>query len=205
MPRPNSVMVLRNALAEANEDKSVANIPWLLGLLDLVVEELPLEKQLIVGGEAIAELAEIHFSRSWLAMEEWQNYEQHKVLSIAEGLFAGLLHTSTNLSIDDLVESRLGNDYPAIFQVGIEPLSPAEEIEISREIESKSHDEDISQWVEIIRNYLHGVSKKRVSLRDLVRDTQLNLAAVFLGLLHGGFVIQQSKFYDLDSLVVLVR
>ncbi len=61
MLKRNSIIVLRSAIAEAKEDKPVADIPWLLNIFDLVIEDLPLEQQLRVGGEAIASIAEIYY------------------------------------------------------------------------------------------------------------------------------------------------
>lgn len=204
MPKRNSIVVLRKAIAEAAEDRPVADIRWLLNLFDLVIEDLPLEQQLSFGGEAIASIAEIYQERSLLAMEEWENYQQNKVLSLAEGLLAGLVHTSTSLSLADLVESKLPNDYPILHQVN-QVLSAPEQIEIGEEIESLSHDENLGEWIDIIRDYLSGLNQKQVNLVDIVNGTKLNLAKVFLGLLHGEFIIKQVEFYDLDSLVVLTN
>ena len=76
---------------------------------------------------------------------------------------------------------------------------------LESDVISLAHDEDINEWSEIVRDYLGQQRKKQVNLVDIVNGTKLNLAKVFLGLLHGEFKMVQTDFYDLTSLLVTLE
>ena len=129
--------------------------------------------------------------------------------------FSNFLSSFTQQSISTnfltkYLQPQIRADYQREITISIKFLSATEALDelaedlIESEIFNLAHDEDISEWSEIVRDYLGQQRKKRVSLVDIVNGTKLNLAKVFLGLLHGEFMLIQTDFYDLTSLWVIL-
>lgn len=61
-----------------------------------------------------------------------------------------------------------------------------------------SHVEDVSGWVSAIAEYLEG-AKGAVSFEELVKGLRMPVVAVWLGVLLGGFRVEQrGKFYGCE-------
>ena len=116
----------------------------------------------------------------------------------------------STLFLKQYLRPQVRAKYSLLSTVRIKSLTPVEVVNefdldlLESEVISLAHDEDISEWSEIVRDYLGQQRKKRVSLVDIVNGTKLNLAKVFLGLLHGEFMLIQTDFYDLTSLWVIL-
>ena len=133
--------------------------------------------------------------------------------TLVDSSFSQFLVSLTQQSVSTLflqqyLQPQVKPKYKRESTVRIESLTPVEAVNefdldlLESEIISLAHDEDIAQWSEIVRDYLGRERKKRVSLVDLVNGTKLNLAKVFLAVLHGDFIVSQQQFYDLSSLIV---
>lgn len=116
----------------------------------------------------------------------------------------------STLFLKQYLRPQVRAKYSLLSTVRIKSLTPVEVVNefdldlLESEVISLAHDEDIGEWSEIVRDYLGQQIKKRVSLVDIVNGTKLNLAKVFLGLLHGEFMLIQTDFYDLTSLWVIL-
>lgn len=218
--------ILWQELEDAADLPEEADLIALCQLLDQAISLVPENLHLLVAGEAFVQLAGIYASRATALLDAW---ERSRSLSgpmlTAQGLADLLVRQSMRVDLSDLIEVpehkyvRSGNS-----------LRPAEEdliagvvdkntlLEVLEQEEASSdnevtkakafavaHAENISAWVEVITRWFTARSSTEpVSLPQLQQELGMPLVEVWLGLLLGGFQLEQctDDFYDLGGILV---
>jgi hypothetical protein len=208
---------LWQSLETAAQFPETADVRSLCWMLELSIAEQPLNEQLQMGGNAIAQLADVFAARAELLITNWkQQYDPSEPvidLNDCSELFVQSLH----LEMDELFEEPEGVCYPEQRRspckaeqslVGeVEKatlLSFVDELELSEaelteQVQDLAHDEPIMEWVEAIQGFLSQQPLgQAVSFVELMRSLALPKVAVWLGLLHGqDWQLQQTgEFYD---------
>ena len=196
-----------SALASALDEPEQANISLMCASLDQHLQGRSPHEQLRVAGDAIKDMAEVCFQRAELMIQGWEDRYNSEGPVLDEDFLAGMIQQTMFLDVSDLCrqpksrKSRHGfTGNPVESVVGEiskdSVLEFVDELESGEEVALKvSHVEDVGVWVGAIREYLEG-AKGAVSFVELVEGVRLPMVAVWIGLLLGGFKIEQTgEFY----------
>ncbi|WP_242055669.1 hypothetical protein [Nostoc flagelliforme] len=131
---------------------------------------------------------------------------------ISTDLFAGLVRTTMHLDLDDLIEPETPQTFkphgPHQFshftESGDSVAAPVEKANVLamldqvttlEDVRNLASDEDVPKWQSAIANYLIN-AKDEISLVKLQRALEMPMVEVWLGLLLGGFTLEQrGDFY----------
>lgn len=168
--------------------------------------------QLELAAEAIHEMAELHTLRADAIFEELR-YSPDDEPVLSDDFLADLFVQERPLDLGDLIIEpelyvRSPSEKPdeiegtvveyldkAEVLAAIEPKSKAEELSGEDITLSVSHVEEVGAWVGAIREFLES-EKDPVLFSDLVRGLGLVPVAVLIGVLLGGFRVEQrGEFY----------
>ncbi|WP_256091385.1 hypothetical protein [Nostoc sp. KVJ20] len=132
---------------------------------------------------------------------------------VSTDLFAGLVRTTMHLDLDDLIEPQTPQTFrphgPHQFSHSTEEgdsvaapvekanvLAMLDEVTTLEDVRNLASDEDVQKWQNAIANYLINV-KDEISLVKLQRVLEMPMIEVWLGLLLGGFALEQrGDFYN---------
>ena len=189
-----------------------ANILELWQQFEVVMAELPWREQLRMGGEVLAQLAEICEAKSEVLWDDWQdaNNSDGPVMDgdWLRGLtrqtqeidFSELVQRSGNLSVsgqDDVADddSIAGEIDKAAVLAFVDKLTLEEAKEKALAV---SHAEDVSAWVAAISTKRKPVPQQLIELQQ---QLQMPLIEVWIGLLLGGFQLEQrGDFYEVEGI-----
>ena len=202
-----------SVLASAFDEPEQADIALMCESLDLYLEGRTHREQLRVAGDAIKDMAEVCFQRAELLIQDWEDRHNTQGPVLDDDFLAGMVQETMFLDVSDLCrqpksrKSRQGfTGVPVESVVG--EVSKADVLEFVDGLESgeavalkSSHEEDVSGWVSAISQYLEGI-EGAVSFAELVKGLGMPAVAVLIGVLLGGFRLEQrSGFYRSDVLV----
>jgi hypothetical protein len=154
-------------------------------------------------------MAEVYALRAEAWFEELR-YSPDDEPVLDDGMFADLIRQSMSLDLGDLVAEPELYVRSASAKSEVEAGSVVayrDKDEVLAEMESEvqdgetialgaSHDENVSEWVGAIQGYLER-AEGVVSFSELVRELGMSVMVVWLGILLGGFEVQQAGgFYD---------
>ena len=197
-----------SALASALDEPEQADISLMCASLDQHLQGRSPHEQLRVAGDAIKDMAEVCLQRAELMIQGWEERYNSEGPVLDEDFLAGMVQQTMFLDVSDLCrqpKSRkrrqgfTGNPIESVVgEVSKDSvLEFVDELESGEAIALKvSHVEDVSSWVSAIREYLEG-TKGAVSFVELVQGLGLVPVAVLIGVLLGGFRMEQrGGFYD---------
>ena len=197
-----------SALASALDKQEQADITWMFESLDQYLQGRSHHEQLRVAGDAIKDMAEVCLQRAELMIQGWEERYNSEGPVLDEDFLAGLTQQTMHLDISDLCrQPKSRKKLQGFTGVPVESIvgeiSKDEVLEFVDELESgeavavgASHVEDVSGWVNAIGEYLEGF-EGAVMFGDLVEGLGLPVVAVLIGLLLGGFRVEQrGGFYE---------
>ena len=183
---------LWQAIATAENLPYTLNLSNLLQDLDRTILDLPLERQLEVGSQAIASIASIIQTRSRYLLEDWNG---GIALLLPEDAFTGLVRQSLHLDLSQLIESAAE---PAIARqkpskqvdtisstaqvVDKQEILQMLEAEVTQARSTIAYDEAISKWDAAIATSVQ-TTTDGLSVQTLARELKLTLGEVWLTLL----------------------
>jgi hypothetical protein len=187
--------------------------------LDAELENLPVEAQLSTAAAAFYQIADILKTRAQVLLENVRAQNDVEGPVINTGIFAGLVRTTMQLDLDDLIEEPAPQTFrphgPHQFSQVAEShdsvAAPVEkenvlamlEIQTVEDVHLLAGDEDVDKWQRAIANYLAQV-KDEITLTKLQRGLKMPMVEVWLGLLLGGFTLEQrGDFYDSKNVWVV--
>jgi hypothetical protein len=184
--------------------------------LDTELENLSTEAQLSTAAEPFYQIADILKSRAESILQDVRAQNDTDGPIVSTDLFAGLVRTTMHLDLDDLIEPQTPQTFkphgPHQFssptELGDSLVAPVEkanvlamldEVTTLEDVRNLASDEDVEKWqsaiVSAIANHLINV-KDEISLVKLQRVLQMPMVEVWLGLLLGGFTLEQrGDFY----------
>ncbi|MBN3924180.1 hypothetical protein [Nostoc sp. NMS4] len=205
-------LTIWDVLDELSESPATSTLAPMWECLDAELEKLPLEAQLLTAALAFTQIADILKSRAEVLLQDTRDRNSLLGPVVSTDLFAGLVRTTMHLDLDDLIEPQTPQTFkphgPHQFsspnQEGDSVAAPVEkanvlamldEVTTLEDVRNLASDEDVEKWQSAIANYLINV-KDEISLVKLQRVLQMPMVEVWLGLLLGGFTLEQrGDFY----------
>ncbi|MGG6262868.1 hypothetical protein ACQ4M3_29265 [Leptolyngbya sp. AN03gr2] len=204
-------------LEEATEAPRFVNFELLWSLLERAIAPLPQAQQLRIAGTAIEQMAEIVRLRSTLLISEWEAahsgvYQEAPTIEMA--LVDAWVRQSMTVNLEAFMEQPRTSRRRQI-KVKLAPtdsiageVEPTALVQMVEQIEQEQNaanlvrslagEEDIAAWSSRIYQWLlnHPI-ESAISLQDLWQQLEMPWIEMWLGLLLGGFNLQQSgPFYD---------
>lgn len=212
-------LTIWDILDEMSEAPATSTLAPVWECLDAELEDLPVEAQLSTAAAAFYQIADILKSRAELLLEDIRAQNDVEGPVISTNIFAGLVRTTMQLDLDDLIEepaaqtfrphgphqfSHPGESYDSVAApVEKENVLAMLEIQTVEDVHRLAGDEDVDKWQSAIANYLVNV-KDEIALTKLQRKLKMPMVEVWLGLLLGGFTLEQrGDFYDSKSVWVV--
>jgi hypothetical protein len=205
-------MTIWDVLDELSESPTTSTLAPMWECLDAELEKLPLEAQLLTAALAFSQIADILKSRAEVLLQDTRDRNSLLGPVVSTDLFAGLVRTTMHLDLDDLIEPQTPQTFkphgPHQFSHSTESgdsvaapvekanvLAMLDEVTTLEDVRNLASDEDVEKWQSAIANYLINV-KDEISLVKLQRVLQMPMVEVWLGLLLGGFTLEQrGDFY----------
>ena len=213
-------LTIWDVLDELSESPPTSSLDAMWDCLDAELENLPLEAQLSTAGIAFSQIADILKSRAEVLLQDTRDGlrpavgDRNSLLGpiVSTDLFTGLVRTTMHLDLDDLIEPETPQTFkphgPHQFSYPTEDgdsvaapvkkanvLAMLDEVTTLEDVRNLASDEDVEKWHSAITNYLINV-KDEISLVKLQRVLQMPMVEVWLGLLLGGFTLEQrGDFY----------
>ncbi|MFQ4144425.1 hypothetical protein [Chlorogloeopsis sp. ULAP02] len=208
---------LLDEMSEAPLTSSLARV-W--DCLDVELENLSTEEQLSTAAAAFYQIADILKSRADLLLEDVRSGNSPDGPVISSDIFAGLVRTTMRLELEDLLEPPIEQTFrphgPHQFSHTVQNsesvaapvekenvLAMLEEVTCVEDVHKLAGDEDVGRWLGAIGLYL-AQTKDEISLVRLQCALKMPMVEVWLGLLLGGFLLEQrGDFYSSEDIWVI--
>ena len=202
---------LGDAFDDAADMPEAANILELWQQFEVVMEELPWREQLRMGGEVLAQLAEICEAKSEILWEDWQDANNSDGPVMDGDWLRGLTRQTQEIDFSELVQRSncsikgqddISDDESVVGEVDKDTLlAVLEELTLEEAKEKAlavSHSEDVSAWVAKISINRRAVPQRLIELQQQLR---MPLIEVWIAALLGGFHLEQrGGFYDVQDI-----
>lgn len=195
------------------------NLKRLCELLDWAITQLPEAQQLEVAGRAIEQMAEIYALRFNLLMGVWEEADSiaEEVLPVIDlEVLEAWVRQSMAVDLDALVDqpkskrnrgtqtldptdSAVAVVEPEVMLQMVEQIEAEEQNQMIRQL---AGEEDPVKWSAAIAQWLHTHAVGQpVCLVDFYQELEMPLVEVWIGLLLGGFELEQrGGFYELPGI-----
>ncbi|OUL29668.1 hypothetical protein BV378_05720 [Nostoc sp. RF31YmG] len=188
--------------------------------LDTELPDLSAEVQLETAAVAFNQIADILKSRAVMLLQDVRDRNHPDGPMISTDIFAGLVRTTMHLDLDDLIEPTVPQTFklhgPHQFsntaEQGDSVVAPVEkakvlemleEVRTVEDVHKLAGDEDVHKWQNAIARYLADIQDE-ISLPQLQRALNMPIVEVWLGLLLGGFTLEQrGDFYHSQNVWVI--
>lgn len=196
---------LKVILREAQSDLEGFDLRLLWNTLEQELIALPNSDQLRLAGLVVAELAEIYQAKAAQIFDDWEEGYNTDGPIPTDGLLEGIrVRQSQHVDVSTLVRSRRRQiEKAAVYQPDsvAQPTDKATILAIADQVEAArplavAHVEDVSAWVKAISFYLRQQSATAIPLTQLQQALDLSIVEIWLGLLLGGYQLEQrGEFY----------
>ncbi|MBD2214387.1 hypothetical protein H6G27_31695 [Nostoc linckia FACHB-104] len=189
---------------------------------DTELQDLPVEAQLETAAVAFNQIADILKSRAVMLLQDVREINSLEGPIVSTSIFAGLVRTTMQLDLDDLIEPPIAQTFkphgPHQFSntgsQGDSVVAPVEkekvlemleEVRTVEDVHKLAGDEDVHKWQTAIARYLAN-NKDEISLPQLQNALKMPIVEVWLGLLLGGFTVEQrGDFYQNQNIWVITN
>jgi hypothetical protein len=204
---------LWDVISTARQTPKDANFLMVFQLLDLTLADLDMRSQLRVAGEAVCQIADLFCDRSSFLFEELHSHSVNGEPIMDDDAFDRYVRQSMVVDFDQFIEplqslprkipeqAKSGNsiageiDKEVLIQVLEQESLLSFEDEFERAV-STAYAENVSDWIEAIAHCIANNSSP-LRLMDLQKTLQLPIVETWLGLLLGGFKLEQrGSFYN---------
>ncbi|QLE59734.1 hypothetical protein [Nostoc sp. TCL26-01] len=214
-------LTIWDILDEMSEAPVTSSLSPVWECLDTELKSLSVEAQLSTAAAAFYQIADILNSRAELLLSDVRAQNDVEGPVISTLLFAGLVRTTMQLDLDDLIEEPAQQTFrphwPHQFSHAAESHNsvavPVEkenvlamlEIQTVEDVHRLAGDEDVQKWQSAIAHYLAQV-KDEITLTKLQSRLRMPMVEVWLGLLLGGFTLEQrGDFYNSQDIWVIAN
>lgn len=202
-------------LRRAQQMPETVEVMQILDTMEDTAAQLPEAARLRFAGEALLQIAELCAARATVLMTEWE--EAYRDPVVQQGFFTDLVRQTMAVDLSDLMEpdpprkprtkrSKSGEteemsivalvDKETVLALAEQWEAEAVEVGRNQDVWAIAHNEDVSQWIQIIIQELPDQTNTKVSFTELCDRLGLSWVEVWLGLLLGGFELEQSgEFY----------
>lgn len=226
MRRQQLELELWRSLEVASRFPETANLRSLCDILEQVLFNRPLAEQLRVVGDVLVQLSEVCAARSQLMISTWEHRHTPSEPIVDLSNYVDLFVQSLSLDVAELFEEPEPVQYPANRKQKL-PLyandsvvgtvdkstllnmlselskeTTLNEIELAEQIKSLAHGENVKEWSGAIAESFESLNKT-VRLVELQQALRIPMVEVWLGLLLGGYELEQrGEFYDTQNVWV---
>ena len=201
-------------LQQAQQMPEAINVAQMLDAVEATAAQLPEAERLRFAGDALLQIAELCAARAGALMTQWE--ETHRDPIIDHGFFADVVRQTMAVDLSDLmeparrrkprtkriklIEIQAGSIVAPVDKTAV--LALVEQLEIEAEIQKQqglaiASDEDVTRWISEIAQWLQAVPEDLVSFAQLCHGLQMPWVEVWMGLLWGGFELEQvGEFYQ---------
>jgi len=205
---------LWDQLRLAQQAPEAINLAQMLDAVEATAAQLPEAQRLRFAGDALLQIAELCAARAGALMTQWE--ETHRDPIIDHGFFADVVRQTMAVDLSDLmeparrrkprtkriklIEIQAGSIVAPVDKTAV--LALVEQLEIEAEIQKQqglaiASDEDVTRWISEIAQWLQAVPEDLVSFAQLCHGLQMPWVEVWMGLLWGGFELEQvGEFYQ---------
>jgi hypothetical protein len=206
-------LALWEQLQAAQRLPETSNVGNLLDAVEATTAQLSDAAQLRLAGEALLQVATLCAARAELLLTEWE--ETYRDPIVAQGFFADVVRQSMAVDLGDLMASApprqrhtkatgqaAGSLAAPVDKAAALALVDQLEAEATAAVPSQpvwtiAHDEDVSRWTAAIAHWLQVAPERTASLAELCCGLGRPWVEVWLGVLLGGFELeQQGEFYQ---------
>ncbi len=212
-----NVRQLELDLGDAFED--AADVPEEANILDLwqqfegVMVELPWREQLRLGGEVLAQLADICEAKSEILWDDWQDAHNTDGPVLDGDWLKGITRQTQELNFSDLVQRStqrdtlepVADDASVVGEVDkasvLALVDALTEDAVKAQALAVSHAENVSDWVETLLSKRTGTPQRLI---DLQQRMKMPLVEVWIAALLGDFTLEQrGEFYETEHLWII--
>lgn len=206
-------LTIWDVLDEISEAPPNSSLALVWDCLDAELQNLSVEAQLETAAVAFNQIADILKSRALMLLQDVRDRNNPDGPIVGTNIFAGLVRTTMQLDLDDLIEPPIPQTFrphgPHQFsnngEKGDSVVAPVEkekvlemleEVRTVEDVHKLAGDEDVQEWQSAIAHYLADIEGD-ISLAKLQRALKMPMVEVWLGLLLGGFTLEQrGDFYN---------
>ena len=182
--------------------------------------DLPVELQLASAARASVQIADVIKSRAERFLGDWHSCHNPDGPAVGADIFSGLVRKTMHLDLSDLREPVK----PQVFKKhGERQKSPtfapvdtvvavvdkskvlaALEVMTTEKLQQLAGVEDVSKWQRAITLYIEQQVNSSICLTSLQLGLGMPLVEVWLGLLLGGFTLEQrGEFYQAEDIWIV--
>ena len=204
---------------QANLSELMLRVDEALTQLSTGSAEMTDSARLQAAGELLLQVADLCAARAEALMTGWE--ETHRDPIVERGFFADVVRQTMAVDLSDLMEPvpprkrRTKRIKPTAIQEGsivalvdkTAVLALVEQLEMEAETHKErvlaiASDEDVTRWTSEIARWLQAVPEDFVSFAQLCHGLQMPWVEVWMGLLLGGFELEQAGEFYRDTLWV---
>jgi hypothetical protein len=201
-------------LQQALADPSAADLKQLWQVLEKVLQPLPRHQQLQIAGEAIAQIAEVIYARAQRILDEMDQsatpFDAEPLLEpwLCRELLEPFIRQSVSLNLEQLIVPPSARQRGKSIQSVVGECNKEALLQVLDEEQSKqqalafAHSEAVEDWIAHLREFfIH--HPEPTTFIQVVQHLDLSWVEVWLGLLLGGFSLEQKgAFYDASTLFI---
>ena len=188
------------------------NVVTLLDAMEEAIAQTPETDRLQVVGEALLRVAELCAARSDILITQWEAAYRDPIVD--RGFFGDVVRQTMAVDLSDLMEpapprkqrkARSASHPQGSIAAPVEKaavLALVEQWETEAQTQQQqvldvAHSEDVTAWARAIAAWLQAAPSPRVSLSELSKGLGMEWIEVWLGVLLGGFELEQAgEFYQ---------
>jgi len=192
---------LWNVISSARQAPEEANLLMVFHVLDRTLADLDTDSQLRISGDAVCQITDLFCDRTHILFAELQAKSTDEGPMMPNDAFDRYVRQSMVVDLDQFLEplQTLPRKVSEREQGGDSLVENVDKEGLEEELEqviSTAHGENVSEWVEAIAAYLSD-HESPIRLTRLQQALKLPMVEVWLGLLLGGFRLEQrGGFYE---------
>ncbi len=196
-------------LKTALKEPEAADMELLWHSLDQAIALSDSHEQLLVAGDAIAQIVEVYVKRANGILDSLEVTDDSQGPVLGDDLLSGLMRQSMSLDLSDLMEeftfddvelspASIGSQVALIDRKEARAIARQERARMRKALKELAEKENIPKWQQAIALWIEQHQGERVSLLQLQQALGMPLVEVWLGLLHSPTPYQwdgQGEFY----------
>ena len=199
-----------------------ADLRSLCNALEQTLGDRSIAEQLSLAGEVLMQVSEVYAAKAERLITRWEQRHNPKEPIVDLGNCIDLFVQSLSIDVTELFEEPESVVYPVnrkargegsivaevdkeVLLNWVDQIQPLNEMEMADQIIDLAHGEDVEEWARAIDRFLKQC-RENIRLLELQKGVGLSIVELWLGLLLGGFALeQQGEFYSSQDLWIIDR
>ena len=196
-------------LKTALTQPEAADMELLWHSLDQAIAHSGSNQQLLVAGDAIAQIVEVYVKRAKGILDSLEVTDNNDGPVLGEDFLSGLMRQSMSLDLSDLMEefvfetesssALVGSVVSVIDRKEAKAIARKARAAMRKALKELAEQENIPKWQSAIAQWIEQHQGEKISLWQLQQALGMPLVEVWLGLLHSPTPYQwdrQGEFYQ---------